>query len=277
MKYKKTGPIAGAIYVIVIIVFAVGLLSNPISLASDLVKEEQVNVLIMCSTEDSNIPDTVILLECNDEIKGINISFLPRNVGILDDKNSGVAKVKLSSYASENPPKEVTKRLGEMLGIEIHNYIKLDTGHFRNIVDALGGVEFNVPIKMYYEDPCQNLTINLEKGMQLLDGEKAEMLVRYRMGYPKGDIDRIEMQKAFLGAMIEQNFDVRIGSVKKLYQLLSKRMETNLSIGKAKKLINWFHAGKNITFVDFPVIQDPDEPFAPFLLLPKAQEIKEKF
>ena len=51
---------------------------------------------------------------------------------------------------------------------------------FRNIIDAIGGVEFDVPIRMFYNDPEQNLHIDLQKGKQLLNGKKAEMLVRFR-------------------------------------------------------------------------------------------------
>lgn len=278
VKYKKPGLAAGVISVILIILCVIGLLSNPISLAEEL-KDGQANVLVMCSSEDSNIPDTFLLLGYNDDRKEVNISFLPRDLGVLpDDGSYGIAVRKLSGYSSGNPPEEVMKRLREMLGIEIHNYIKLDTGNFRDIVDALGGVEFNVPIKMAYEDPNQNLSINLEKGRQVLDGKQAEMLVRYRKGYPEGDLGRIEVQKAFLGAMIEQKSDIKIGSAKEVYQLLSNGIETDLGIDKAKKLITLFRTAETVAFVDLPVLLDPGNPVAPLLLAPEAKEaVKEKF
>lgn len=278
VKYKKPGLAVGAISVIIMILCVIGLLSNPTSLAEEL-KDGQANVLVMCSTEDSNIPDTILLLGYNDDRKEVDIAFLPRDLEILpDDGSYGIAGRKLSGYANENPTEEVMKRLREMLGIEIHNYIKLDTSNFRDLVDALGGVEFNVPMKMIYEDPYQNLAINLEKGRQVLDGEKAEMLVRYRNGYPEGDLGRIELQKAFLEAMIEQKSDMQIGSVKEVYQLLSKGMETDLGIDKAKNLVELFRTAKTITFVDVPIQQNSDDPLAPFLLAPEAkEEMKAKF
>ncbi|WP_227019648.1 M56 family metallopeptidase [Sinanaerobacter chloroacetimidivorans] len=278
VKYKKPGLAVGVISVILIILCAVGLLSNPTSLAGEL-EDGQANVLVMCSAEDSNIPDTILLMGYNGDRKEVNIAFLPRDLEVLpDDGSYGIAERKLSGYAGGNPPEEVMKRLREMLGIEIHNYIKLDTGNFRDLVDALGGVEFNVPIKMVYEDPYQNLAINLEKGRQVLDGEKAEMLIRYRKGYPEGDLARIEVQKAFLGAMIEQKSDIKIGSVKEIYQLLSKEMETDLGIEKAKKLFTLSRTAKTIAFVDVPILQDSEDPLAPLLLAPEAKDqVKEKF
>jgi len=278
VKYKKPGLAAGIISVILIILCVIGLLSNPASLAEEL-KDGRANVLVLCSTEDSSIPDTILLLGYNDDRKEVNISFLPRDLEVLpDDGSYGIAGRKLSGFSSGNPPEEVMKRLSEMLGIEIHNYIKLDTDNFRDIVDALGGVEFNVPIKMVYEDPNQDLTINLEKGRQVLNGEKAEMLVRYRKGYLNGDLGRIEVQQAFFRAIIEQNSDIKIGSLKEIYQLLSKGMETDLGIDKAKKLITLFRTAETIAFVDLPVLQESDDPRAPLMLTPKAtEEVKEKF
>lgn len=278
VKYKKPGLAAGAISVILIIICAVGLLSNPASLAEEL-EDGQANILVMCSAEGTDFTDTILLVGYNDQRKEANIAFLPRDLGVLpDDGSSGTAGRKLSSYASTNPPEEVMKRLGEMLGIDIHNYIKLDTGGFRNLVDALGGVEFNVPMKMVYEDPSQNLSINLEKGKQVLDGREAEMLVRFRKGYPEGDLGRIKVQKAFLKAMIEQKSDIKIGSAKEIYQLLSQGMETDLDLEKAKKLITLFRTAKTIGFVDVPVQPDSDGPFAILQLAPEAkEEVKTSF
>ena len=278
VKYKKPGLAAGTVSIIIIILVAVGLLSNPISIAEEL-KDGQNNVLIMCSAEGSNISDTFLLLGYNDDRKEVNISFLPRDLKVLpDDGSYGIAERKLSVYSSKNTPEEVMKKLSEMLGIEIDNYIKLDTGNFRDIVDALGGVEFDVPVKMVYKDPNQNLNINLEKGTQVLDGKKAEMLIRFRKGYAEGDLARIEVQKAFLEAMIEQNSDIKIDSVKSIYQLVSKGIETDLSIDKAKKLIPLYRTAENIIFVELPVVHNPDDLFAPLLLDPKAkEEVKAKY
>lgn len=278
VKYKKPGLAVGILSVTLIILCAVGLLSNPISLAGEL-EDGQANVLVMCNAEGSNIPDTILLVGYNDDRKEVNLAFLPRDLEVLpDDGSSGIAGRKLSGYASGNPPEEVMNRLGELLGIKIHNYVKLDTGNFRDFVDALGGVDFNVPMKMEYEDPLQNLAINLEEGRQVLDGEQAEMLVRYRHGYLEGDLGRIQVQKAFLGAMIEQKSDIKISSLKEIYRLMSKGIETDLGMEKAKKLVTLFGTAKTIAFVDVPMLRHSDDPFLPLSLDPKAkEEMKEKF
>ncbi|QIB69433.1 hypothetical protein Ami103574_08860 [Aminipila butyrica] len=278
IKYKKPGLAVGVISVFLIVLFAVSLLSNPMSLAEQL-EDDQANVLVICSGEGTAIPDTFLLLGYNNDRNEVNIAFLPRDLEVLpDDGHYGLAQRKLSGYASENPPEAVIEKVKEMLGVEIDNYIKLDTGNFRDLVDALGGVEFDVPMKMVYEDPYQNLSINLEEGKQVLDGEKAEMLIRYRKGYLEGDLGRIEVQKAFLGAMIKQKSDLKIGSMKELYQLLAKDMKTDLELSKAKKLIAVFYTAKSIDIVNVSILQNNTDPFGPLLLTPETkEEVKNKF
>ena len=52
------------------------------------------------------------------------------------------------------------------------------------MVDVIGGVWFDVPIDMVYDDPTQDLHINLKAGYQKLDGDKAEQLLRFRHSNP---------------------------------------------------------------------------------------------
>jgi LCP family protein required for cell wall assembly len=280
VKYKKPGVAVAVISVVLLVFCAAGLLSNPASMAEEL-KEGRANVLVMCSAEGSDFSDTILLLGYNGDRKEVNVAFLPRDLEVLpDDGTKGIAERKLSGYAGGNPPEQVKEKLSEMLGVEIHNFVKLDTGVFRDLVDAVGGVEFDVPMQMVYEDPYAKppLKIDLEKGRQVLDGEKAEMLVRYRRGYAEGDLARIEVEKAFLAAMIEQKSDIKIGSFHDIYQALSGRMETDLDMKAAKNLITLFFTGETAAFVDLPVQQTSDFPPMWLLLTPEAKEtLKEKF
>ena len=90
------------------------------------------------------------------------------------------------------------------LCIRLDRYICMDTAGFREIIDAIGGVDMEVPFDMDYEDPEQDLYIHLKAGYQHLDGEKAEQFVRYRSGYLEGDIGRISAQRLFLTALANQ-------------------------------------------------------------------------
>ena len=103
------------------------------------------------------------------------------------------------------------KSIEDVFRITIDYYAIMNLNGFVNIIDALGGVEMDVPTRMYYKDPAQNLTIDLQPGLQTLTGAQAEQFVRFRKGYVEGDIGRVDAQKLFIGACIAQvkkNFNV---------------------------------------------------------------------
>jgi len=94
--------------------------------------------------------------------------------------------------------------VSEIVGVNIDYYIMIDTAGFRAVVDTIGGIDFEVPEGgLYYNDPAQDLYINLKGGMQHLNGRQAEGLVRFRKGYASQDIRRMEIQQEFLKVFLK--------------------------------------------------------------------------
>lgn len=88
-----------------------------------------------------------------------------------------------------------------LLDVPIHYYVRIEHDGFRRVIDAIGGIDYFVEQDMFYEDPYQDLFINLKKGQQRLDGDKAEQYVRFRGS--EGDISRIKRQQKFLIATLK--------------------------------------------------------------------------
>ena len=88
--------------------------------------------------------------------------------------------------------------------MDIEGYCVFDLDTLIKVVDAIGGVEIDLPFDMDYEDPYQGLSIHLSAGRQTLDGKAAEQFVRYRSGYIRGDIGRMDAQKLFISAFIKK-------------------------------------------------------------------------
>ena len=103
-------------------------------------------------------------------------------------------------------------------------------------VDAIGGVEFDVPERMYYSDPYQDLYIDIAPGLQVLDGKNALKLCRFRSTYGQGDLKRIEVQHDFLKAMASQMIQKGISNLPKLVEIIYNDVDTDLSPGN----IAWF-------------------------------------
>jgi len=94
--------------------------------------------------------------------------------------------------------------LGEKLNVEFHYYIEVELSAFRRIVDIIGGVEMYIPKAFFYEDPYQDLFINIPAGLQTLNGSMAEGVIRFR-SFPTGDLARNDMQMEFMSQLIRQS------------------------------------------------------------------------
>ena len=124
------------------------------------------------------------------------------------------------------------KRLAALTGFETDGYVLIDMDAFEAAVDLLGGVEFDVPQDMDYTDSAQGLEIHLRAGRQLLGGEQAMQLVRYRKGYAMQDIRRTEVQQEFLRALARRCLSPQnIGRLPELLSIMRQSVTTDLSLG----------------------------------------------
>ena len=120
--------------------------------------------------------------------------------------------------------------VANLVGYTTDHWITLDLGGFVTLVDALGGIEIEVPQRMLYSDPCQGLRIDLQPGLQRLNGQQAEGLIRFR-NYADGDISRIRMQHAFLEALGDQLLSARgLLAIDDLLRLFRDSVETDLTL-----------------------------------------------
>lgn len=169
------------------------------------------------------------------------IAYLEKNGRTVPEANGVYGQCKLTevhAYAGEgNRSTFSVAMLEEILGIDIDYYVKVDLDAFKDIVDAVGGVEFDVQERLYYSDPAQGLYIDLYPGPQVLDGEKAEMLVRFREGYAQKDLKRIEVQQEFLKAFISQvcSSDKIMSNLDSYIKIFMEKVESDMPVATALK------------------------------------------
>lgn len=169
------------------------------------------------------------------------IAYLEKNGRTIPQANGVYGQCKLTevhAYAGEGNRSTFTvAMLEEILGIDIDYYVKVDLDAFKDIVDAVGGVEFDVQERLYYSDPAQGLYIDLYPGPQVLDGEKAEMLVRFREGYAQKDLKRIEVQQEFLKAFISQvcSSDKIMSNLDSYIKIFMEKVESDMPVATALK------------------------------------------
>ena len=198
----------------------------------------KVNVLILGVDNEGLRTDTIIVASYDTDDKKLDMLSIPRDtrmwVGSRYQKINAAHAISNKSGKIKGPQGTV-EAVTRLTGIPINFYVEFSFKAFRDTIDALDGVYFDVPQNMYYQDPYQDLDINLKKGYQLLNGDKAEQLVRFRM-YPEGDIKRVQVQQDFITALTEQKLNIGIvAKIPEIYQSLSKNIKTNFTIGDMTK------------------------------------------
>jgi LCP family protein required for cell wall assembly len=188
---------------------------NPTGGITSVKHENSYNFLVMGHDRAANLTDVIMLVNYNMDTSSITILQMPRDTYIEIDGEVKKINSLYSGFYSESvkegsktPEKDAARDVATVLEKSMCVSIKytavMDLDGFGSIVDAIGGVDMYVPYRMYYNDPVQNLHIDLYEGQQVLDGDKAEQFVRFRSGYVQADIARGNAQKMFMAAFINQ-------------------------------------------------------------------------
>ncbi len=216
-----------------------------INVATDVLgNDEPIFVLVLGVSEDIKVEltDTIILAGYNPKTQKAIMVSIPRDtfVGKSEASANGYDKINALYQKDVNKTVEAVEKL---TGINIDNYIIVKNTALPAIVDAIGEVEFDVPIDMDYDDPTQDLHIHLEAGMQKINGEKAEQLLRFRhnndgssypFSYGDNDFGRMKTQREFIKVVASQL--VSAGSTSNLKAIATAvfdNLVTDMTLGKA--------------------------------------------
>ncbi len=162
----------------------------------------KVNILVMGVDErsdDVGRSDTMFVVTVDTSSKQVSLLSIPRDTRV---KIPGYGWDKINHAYAEGGHKLSQRAVEDLLGIPMDYYALINFAAFNKIVDAVGGVTIDVEKRMYYEDPYDNLLIDLKPGEQKMDGRTAIKYVRYRD--EEGDIGRITRQQNFIKAMLKE-------------------------------------------------------------------------
>ena len=210
-----------------------------------------VSTILIAGTDKAGLrTDTLLLLSINSKKGTANILSIPRDTYCEGYKTPKINAVNAVYGGGAEGMEELMRRLSEITGFMPDGYVLVDLDAFVKVVDLFGGVDFEVPVDMDYEDPYQDLYIHLKEGYQHLDGEKAIQLVRFRKGYAQQDLQRVSVQRDFIKSAMEQW--LTIGSVAKvpgLFEIMEEDVFTDLTMEN----ILWI--GRTLLFSDLEAME----------------------
>lgn len=216
----------------------------------------RINILVLGESgigDGYKLTDSIMIASYNPQTQQASLLSIPRDTYVgKQDKNTAsqnyLASYKMNAvYRNGTNISETIECVSNLTGLDLENYILVDTDAIIEIVDAIGGVWFNVPIDMDYDDLNQDLHIHLKAGEQLIDGAKAEQLLRFRhnqdmTSYPEeyGDNDtgRMRTQREFLQETAKQLLKLEnVPKVMNLLDIVFNNIKTNLDMETLKYYI----------------------------------------
>ena len=233
-------------------------------------------VLIMGVSEDISVKltDTIIVASYNPKTQKATLLSIPRDTFVGANKNKATSYDKINALyqtktkEKDTSPEKTLAAVNKITGLNITYYVVVSNNALVQLVDAIGGVEYDVPIDMDYDDSSQDLYIHLKKGYQKLNGEQAEWLVRFRhnnngtsypTSYGNNDLGRMRTQREFLKVVAKQMIQLKnITKIGTFIDIFKENVQTNIS--------NWSLMKDYIPYlVDFNIdnIQTETLPGAP--------------
>lgn len=233
-----------------------GLLSALVGHNEETLKNlDPIQVLLMGVSTDNGgrLTDTIIIGTYNPKDQSASLLSIPRDTFVGKNPQTGTGSDKINALYQKSPEKTLEK-VNELTGLDIKYYMVIDNQALIKLVDVIGGVEFYVPTDMEYDDPSQDLHIDLKEGLQVLDGDKAEQLLRYRHGnldkktgkylgtypaeYGGDDYGRMRTQREFMIETVKQTIQAKnILKIKDIIDIAYEYVETNLSISTIKDYV----------------------------------------
>lgn len=200
-------------------------------------RKEGVYTFLLVGTDmDDGNTDTIMVVSYDTKGQNINIMSIPRDTMI--NESWDIKKINSVYSRTGNSISSLANRVQKLIGFKPDFYVKVELEMFVKLVDLVEGVEFDVPQDMNYDDDWQNLHIHLKKGVQVLDGQHAMQLVRFRR-YSEGDIKRVQVQQDFMKALIKECLKLEHwGKIKAYIDLAMESVETDLESGS----VVWFAA-----------------------------------
>ena len=193
------------------------------------------SAILLCGADLGGVrTDTMMLLYVDSTSKEAGLLTLPRDTYT---RTAYGLDVKLNSAYGRNDCGEegmavLLDYVQDILGYRPDGYVLVELPVLEELVDMMGGVDFDVPTTVSFQQSYQHDEIYLEPGMQHLDGAAAMAVLRFRYGYYNQDIGRQDTQKAFLKAAMKQWLTPgNLGKLKDVLNLFKTETLSDLNTG----------------------------------------------
>lgn len=162
-------------------------------------------ILLIGMDQQQSLSDVLMLVTYDTANATVDVLQIPRDTYsnyLCNGSTSSIHNINRAIYRGGIDGLE--EEIKHLIGFGVDYYVSVNMDGFKKIVNKMGGIQFDLPRDMDYDDPFQDLHIHLKKGYQTFNGTDALALMRYRSGYYNADVGRVEMRSKFLKAAASQ-------------------------------------------------------------------------
>ena len=227
-----------------------------------------INILLLGISEDisKKLTDTIIVCSYNPKTSNAYMISVPRDTFVGTSEETAKGSEKINALYSKGGPEKLVKIVENIISMDIDYYAVVDNKAVIEIVDIIGGVTFDVPIDMDYDDPTQDLHIHLNAGVQNVNGSEAEQLLRFRHNndgssypaeYGDNDFGRMKTQRNFIMETLKQTLSIRnIFNAKNIIDTVFENIETDLVVDE---VLGYVPTAVDLNFDEIANYQLPGE------------------
>lgn len=174
------------------------------------IKQKDSYTFLVCGIDNAaENTDAIIVFNYNVNSNIASFVQIPRDTYFnfengIDKINSIYPSMKARGKESKDAMKSLSNAVSQALNIEIDGFMCFTIDAMERLIDAIGGVDINLPYSIDVKDSDGNNHVVFSEGVHHLNGEEAIRFIRYRAGYALGDLGRIDAQKFFLSAFVSK-------------------------------------------------------------------------
>ena len=199
-------------------------------------KPKTYTILLVCPDATSGNADSIMVATYDTANQKAGLVSIPRDTLVAGEYESGgrFYKINASYHDGIDGLKE---QVSNLLGIPIDYYVAIEVDTFPALVDMVGGVDFEIPVYMDYDDPTQDLHIHFQRGMTHLDGQEAMEVCRFRhnnagkVQVAYSDVERTQTQQKILTLMAQKAL-TQPDNIPGYINLIQEKVETDLELGE---------------------------------------------
>ncbi|MFA5340506.1 MAG: LCP family protein [Clostridia bacterium] len=207
--------------------------------------EDDIEYVLLFGLAEYDLADAIWIAIINRTDNTLDFLSIPRDTWLRYSDRNKFEHWKINSYynifdndvliesTSSTSSMQLLGACETLLDIDMDYYVRISYDTVQKIVDSMGGIEYDVPFGMYYYDFTQDLVIEIDKGLQVLDGEQVVKFLRYRQGVGyeyTSDIERIDRQQSMIKAIIKKALN--LSNISSVIDVAKNNIRTN--IGKEK-------------------------------------------